>query len=1046
YSIYGTYNLAYFGFHDQVERTPNPTFKGFVLYGTGLTMLKIIDFWWNSATQQYYMTTEGGVLVPMKYNSATYRYEIYYGGSWQPCSWPQEFFTENYDGSDRMLVTYNINRYYFTEIGGVEYEMPYEGANANWHSDLAQTESDGGLVPVTTSVFYNGNAYPVFNVSTTDYVKIGGLVYELIETYSTYLKANDTEVWNPTLVGYSGRIGTYDGDLVFTEVDTVLYGPNDYPYYYSGNADYIDLLNGSTWIMNETYVMTIFEYDLDGKAFFSTQEWPAYHEIGNDSWYQYIALNKTNYIFEEWYRPPVVDTFAVPVFYNYTSYEYEFSFDGTDYSVPSSEFGGRYVRAYLIHNANYSAGDIYFYWENYGSSVKPVYEFEYHSTIVQASAAKEMVERVRLRWGYALVNGLKKIDGAVYRNFYDFVLGTPQWGMWGIKNWAINEDNGALDLDGNLDTTNDQYYIQEEYNSKDSWTHEYSKMWVNLMWDPNTTLYGDDMNVWSWMGLDTYTWSYEWNQTFYWYDANDFTQLTSAEMQAVIDTLISPEGDPMPGYWDISWMAQNVTWQDILDDAIANGWDWITSNEQTWTWLSFGISQNYGTSYVEEDVDHWLSIGMHYEFSGLMVWEDENADGLMQVDLINPGTAELSHYLMPDSVDSVSFVTPGEAYGQFSDSGNMVRDIEDEITWGVEFHDVNGTVFPFTTYGYWGWYDGVVSGSDLRTFDERPTKITIDELSFLVHFQGYLNTTEGAVNNYAEIKVDNYVGNWNVDMTGGRSNLENRSLALNYFADVQMNDFAFKANGSFADGESTVAADVFGFETAGAQFAEMIMGGVTYDWGKNTTAPYDVVSMTTPVGTFRQAFESESGQSAVGWSSTSSMFYVTIGFPQWEGYSVMQDPVFVSYTSSRGTSAPIGTVTFGTFAISPTVPEDGEPVTVSVDIVSQMPIDQVYLEYSTDMASWDENSMWNSGGSTYSGEIPGYPDNTIVYFRVQVETGGQWTTSQLGSYRVGQGIITTPTGPTPPTGGGDIPVELIVMVAGIAVVLVIVLMLVKRRK
>jgi hypothetical protein len=441
---------------------------------------------------------------------------------------------------------------------------------------------------------------------------------------------------------------------------------------------------------------------------------------------------------------------------------------------------------------------------------------------------------------------------------------------------------------------------------------------------------------------------------------------------------------------------------------------------------------------------------MHYEFSGLMIWEDDNMNDLMDVDLTNPGSGELSHYLIPDSVDSVSFVTPGEAYGDLSESGSIEVGIEDEVTWGVAFMEVNGTVFPYTLYGYWGWYDGIQQGSDLRTFDERPTKVTIDELSFLVHFQGYISDDEGALNNYADIKVDNYVGNWDLpDMIGGRDNLENRSLALNYFSDVHMSDFAFKANGSFADGESTVGADTFAFETAGAAFAEMIMGGVTYDWSKNTTAPYDVVSMTTPAGTFRQAFESESGQSAVGWSSSHTSFYVTIGFPYWDGYSVYQDPVFVSYTSARGTAAPVGDVSFGSFSISPTVPSESDTVTVSVDIYSQMGVKNAYLDYTTDINNWDEqnNQMWNDEGDRWSGDIPAYPDETTVYFRVEVETDLGFTQSQIGYYIVGQGLITNtgPTDNTIPTGEG-LPTEILVMVAGVILVVVIIAVVAKRRR
>ncbi|GAG97032.1 unnamed protein product, partial [marine sediment metagenome] len=41
-------------------------------------------------------------------------------------------------------------------------------------------------------------------------------------------------------------------------------------------------------------------------------------------------------------------------------------------------------------------------------------------------------------------------------------------------------------------------------------------------------------------------------------------------------------------------MARNVTWADIIAEAEANGWDWYDQDGQTWTWLSFGVGQDYG--------------------------------------------------------------------------------------------------------------------------------------------------------------------------------------------------------------------------------------------------------------------------------------------------------------------------------------------------------------------------------------------------------------------------------------------------------------------
>jgi hypothetical protein len=694
---------------------------------------------------------------------------------------------------------------------------------------------------------------------------------------------------------------------------------------------------------------------------------------------------------------------------------------------------GQSIWGFLVHNATYP-GTLFL---NMYMGGQPVFQFDYLGTPVTATASFESIERMRQRWGYNLVYGPAPIQSDVYKNYYDFIVGAPEWGMWGLKNWDVNPENGALDLDGNLDTVDDQYFIQEEYTSTDSWTHTWDRMDVHITWDPNGTIYGDEMNVYSWLGLDIFSWTYEWSQTFYWY-TSDMVPLDAVEMQNVKDTILTAEGDAQPGYWDISWMAKNTTWADLVAEAEANGWDWITSNEQTWTWMSFGVGQDYGTSYDDFGTEHWLRIGMHYEYSGLMIWEDLNDNGQMDVDLFDPGIGELSHYLIPDSVGSVGFVTPGQAYGNTDSQGNMHLNLTDEVTWGVTFYEINGTSFPFTLDGYWGWYDGFMTGTDLRGFDQRPTDVTIDELSFLVHFQGYID--EESLNNYADIKVDNYVGNWDVDMIGGRDNLENRSLALNYFADVNMHDFAFKAEGSVADNEMTVSADVFEFETATAQFAKMIMGGVTYDWGKNTSTPYDVVSYTTPVGTFRAAFESDNGKSATAWSFGSNMFYVTIGFPEWDGYSVYQDPVFVSYVSRAGAPDLPEGMYIGPLNLDVAVPTATDTVTIRVDVYSET--EEIYgvdLLYGTDGENWWSDPMWKEGEYTYVGTIPPFDDETEVYYMVMVHTQSGEYQSQIDSYIVGGRQITYPT-------GFGLDMDMLMLLGGGGVVLAMIGGLVRRRR
>jgi len=1032
---YYTYNLFNWTLHDEVELSGDLTMLWYVRYGSNI--LKIDQYWWESRDNCYYMTDLNGSLYRMYWDEVRYVYRAEIGEVTYDVTYPCNYYAGTYESSEVMLVYQNVYFSYYSEIGGVKYEMPYPGANAQSTFDLSYAKSDGGRVPTTKSVEYHGNMYPVHEIETEAYADIGGTTYRLVKDYLTHSMANGTHIWDPRVVGYATEIGTMDFNLKFTEVESIQYNTTDswgWPSneFVNSSLRYVyHLLNGTNWVANRSMAMQVFEYQVDGSTFYSTMMYPWCFNEGNYTYYYYTALNGTKIHVPTW--EPLLYS-AVYLVYTYNNGTYDvFDFNSARYTCQG--MSGYTVSGFRILNSTYP-GELFVKTEG---GAHRIYQFSYLEDTVTATAAFQSIHRMRSTWGYPVIFGPTPVESAVYKNFQNFIVGIPEWGMWGLKNWVMNPDDGALDLDGDLDTIDDQYFVLQLYNSTNTWSHEWNFMQVYLKWDPNATLYGDEMNINSWLGLNTYTWNYTWSQTFYWYHAADSTQLDSDEMQQVKDIMLTPESDSRPGYWDIAWMARNVTWADIVAQAVTNGWDWISSNEQSWTWLSFGVSQDYGTSYTQGDVEHWLNVGIHYEFSGLMIWNDTDSDSLMDVDPVNARGGDLSHYLIPDSAGGIEFVTPGMAYSNTNATGSMDRGLTDEITWGVTFYDVNGTAYPYTLSGYWGWYDRMMTGVDLRSFDDRPTKVTIDELSFLVHFQGHLNAT--SLNNYAVLKVDNYVGNWDVDMTGGRANLANRSLALNYLAEVRMADFAFKANGSFAGSESTVGADTFEFETAGVRFAEMIMGGTTYDWSRNTTAPYDVVSCTTPAGTFRAAYESESSMSATGWSFSSSMYYVTIGFPHWDGCSVYQDPVFVGYVSNQGVQSGPGGVTFSGFSLYPTVPQATDSVTVTVDVLAAegVMVNSVDLQYSTDQLAWSTTGMSYTLGH-YQGQIPPHAQDVYVYYRVVAHTNVGDVISNVLTYQVGRGTITTtPTGP-------GLPLEILVLVAGSAAVVVVVALAAMRRR
>jgi hypothetical protein len=1046
YSEYG--DNVIIELYDKVEYEHDP--EGYIVKYGESNYLKITNYWWESKDQSYYMTDFEGTLYQLIYNDIIYQYQAFIDGEWVNVDWPFHYYTAEYQDESVILLTWSTHRFWYHEHDAIKYEMPYSGANAEWYCDLAHTKSQGGKVPTTKSVWYDGLLHPVYNITNLEtkwYVDIGLDTFQLQLWNLKYSNANGTNIWNPIPVGYTGSVGLYNDNLIFDEVELAEF-ENDYPQYHDAgdmkwneSGRHIVLTNGTIWLVNETQIRIVYEYYLDGTSFYSFDNWPNYWEVGNESGYFYYAINGTMINMTDWERLPVLNMYRVDTFYNSSNSQYYWYWFIDDVTYDRVWGYGQSIYTYKIFNASYS-GDLYFDTQ-YGY-FREVYQFNYKSILVKATASLENIYKLRRRWGYNLVYGPTPIESVVYKNYYDLVIGTPDWGLWGLRNWVVNEDNGALDLDGDLETINDQYYVKEIYDSTDSWNHTWSWMGVNLDWDPNRTLWGDEMHINSWMGLDTFTWSYIWEQSFVWYHVDeDITMLTASEMEAVKEILLTEEGEPQPGYWDVAWMAVNTTWEDILAEAEEEGWDWITSNEQTWTWLSFAVNQNYGTSVLENDIEHWINIGMHYEYSGLMLWEDLDDDGQMMVDLNDPGQAELSHYFIPDSVDEVDFVTPGMGYGNFEENDYMRVNLTDEVTWGVTFTLVNGTVFPFTTWGYWGWYDSVVSGSDMRTFDDRPTQVSIDELSFLVHFQGFVNDTGEVLNNYAKLKVDNYVGNWEIDMIGGRDNIENKSLALNYFADVHMSDWwTVNADGIQANNDQTVSAETFEFLRGDAPFAEMIMGGTTYDWSKNTTASYNVTSYTTPIGAFRTAFESEGGHSATTWAFSSTQYYLTIGFPEWDGFSVDQDPVFVSYISNKG-----GTpgVEFGALSISPDIPQQYEDVLVGIDITTNEDIQEVKLLYTTDFVHWDEVWMWNSYDDHWEANIPGFEDGTTVHFKIEVTTNFNTYESGTYQYTVGEAVTTrTPT--TTSWEPSPINTELLILIGGGALVIIILVVLSRRRK
>ena len=170
-------------------------------------------------------------------------------------------------------------------------------------------------------------------------------------------------------------------------------------------------------------------------------------------------------------------------------------------------------------------------------------------------------------------------------------------------------------------------------------------------------------------------------------------------------------------------MVNNQTWADVLAKAKTQNWNWINDKANEWNWLWFGTDQNYNVDVMSGNSVSTAGVDLKYEFAGLSLFNN----------------TQQTHYFMPTSVENISFVTPGEAFGNFAPSGNMVLPLDSIVTFGVVYKDVNGTIFPYSNQrSMWGWWDSPIYGSDFNSpdFNTRPTISSVDQLSFMVHFGG----------------------------------------------------------------------------------------------------------------------------------------------------------------------------------------------------------------------------------------------------------------------------------------------------------------------
>ncbi|MFW9795458.1 MAG: hypothetical protein ACFFE2_00360 [Candidatus Thorarchaeota archaeon] len=533
----------------------------------------------------------------------------------------------------------------------------------------------------------------------------------------------------------------------------------------------------------------------------------------------------------------------------------------------------------------------------------PSWAFNVSGTEYHAFGAKELLYQAFKTQGYSRKLDYAPLPISIVRSQEVIVYGVPAYGMWDHEVWTIDPLTGALDLDGDLSTTVDQFYVKEIHSSTDYFNITQQYLDVSILWEPDNTTYADEFYLHSYTGMVTFNWTYDWSELNIWTHADTGATLTSGEYATIYNVLFDSYGNPQPGYWGIAWMFENRTYADVINQAKDEGWDWVEDNSQEWSWLWWELDEQYSTVVSNGTHSDLMDINLAYQYAGMFAWNDTNSDNFMDISSESLGDAELTHYWMPINVESVSFTTPGEAWGNLNTTDSEYRSVDETIDFGVTFNNVTGEVYPFGVRSYFDWYEDAYYGSDFVDFDERPTECLTEEFSIDVHFTGAVNQTDDS--GIAEVKFDITVGDWEMYTPGGDDALDGRSLAVSFYSDITiLTSGGMTANATYIDdlGQTVTndqAAASYNFTMASglSDVALMSLGGSPYTWTKNTSMPVTVDAQTIPVDAFSAIYVSGGGHSATTFSVASTQFYTVIGFPQWDGWAVTVDPIFVGYIS-----------------------------------------------------------------------------------------------------------------------------------------------------
>jgi hypothetical protein len=505
----------------------------------------------------------------------------------------------------------------------------------------------------------------------------------------------------------------------------------------------------------------------------------------------------------------------------------------------------------------------------------------------------------------------EEVDSDVIWSPVHFILGEVDF--FEPQRWVVTSD-GAIDLDGNVFTTEDQYFIKRTGYWHDWGNTSLEKMEVGVAFEPTPGRDGDEFYSANWMGILEFEMAFEANETFYWYHT-DMTPLSQSELDDIRDELWADPVDDVavPEYKYVAWMTENRT----TDLSAVTG---LESNTWTNTWFFWGTHQAFMVSVSESSR---LAAHFRAQYAGLLIFNDDplGASPAAPDFYFENGqlvTDEVSHLILIDSVGSLEFRQP---FGATNGTGRVVVSPDTEVTFGVSIYDVDVTIYPLGiehsrgVRGPWAFRESYEGALDLNQndFEYAISHATVEEMAFDISFNVDLVTYDpldsSKWNHAVSFKVDQKFGDFTLD-TFDQSVLNDRSLAVNFFGVLGTTGRTQRTVGERPVTDTnadSASADYYQFGSDNSPYANVTMGGLPYTWGgDNHATTYISGSSTVPIGAFSAMYQSTAGRSVTDWTVDASMMFMTSGYERWGGHEIICDPVFVAYTSAYQTTGPTG--------------------------------------------------------------------------------------------------------------------------------------------